>query len=173
MRNCAEGLIVALIGLGAVWGAYQVPSAQDGETWAGLVPMVVAVGLTLGGVLMVIDTLKQVAAENAAGTGISEGNEESTDSVGTSRESSSTVKTVIGVAVLAFVYQYAIVAFGYLLPTALVAPVVLYVFGVRSVPGLLLSMVLCPLVFHLIFFELLGVFPPYGDVFEPLDLIRS
>jgi len=29
------------------------------------------------------------------------------------------------------------------------------------------------LVFHLIFFELLGVFPPYGDVFEPLDLIRS
>lgn len=157
MRNITEGAVVALIGLGAVWGAYQVPPAQDGETWAGLVPMVVAVGLTLGGVLMVIGKLKEVAVS----------------SVGTVAQSSSTVKTVIAVAVLAFVYQYAMVAFGYLLPTALIAPVMLYIFGIRSVVGLAVSMVLCPLVFHLLFFELLGVFPPYGSVFEPLDLIRS
>lgn len=161
MRNIADGLIVALIGLGAVWGAYQVPSAQDGETWAGLVPMVVAVGLTLGGVLMVIEKLKAGAvcrSETASATTL---------------EDTSTFKTVIGVAILAFVYQYAMVAFGYLLPTALIAPVILYLFGVRSVVGLAVSMVVCPLVFHLIFFELLGVFPPYGSVFEPLDLIRS
>ncbi len=53
------------------------------------------------------------------------------------------------------------------------APVVLYIFGVRSRIGLAISVIVCPLIFHIIFFELLGVFPPYGEVFDLLDWFRG
>lgn len=149
-----EGVIISLTGLGAAWGAWQIPEAYAGEVWAGLVPMTVAAGLCLGGVLMIAGGLKvssQPVDKPVAGGRFP--------------------AKVLFLIALAFVYQAAIGAFGYLLPTALVAPLVLLAFGVRSKPGLLLAAVLCPLLFHLIFFELLGVFPPYGSVFEPLDLI--
>ncbi|REG82135.1 tripartite tricarboxylate transporter TctB family protein [Marinomonas pollencensis] len=157
MRKLIEGMVISLIGLSAVWGAYQIPAAQEGETWAGLVPMIVAVCLSLGGAIIVIGgfTESTITKSNV------------------SFRPSTTIIEVSGLAVLAFSYHYAISAFGYLLPTALVAPIALYTFGVRSPIGLAVSIVLCPLVFHTIFFELLGVFPPYGTVFDPLDLIRS
>ena len=37
----------------------------------------------------------------------------------------------------------------------------------------LLPLALLPLVFHLIFFVLLGVFPPYGEVFDLLSWIQG
>ncbi|WP_209000640.1 hypothetical protein, partial [Labrenzia sp. DG1229] len=75
--------------------------------------------------------------------------------------------------VIALLYQQSIRWFGYVLPTALAAPVVLFLFGIRSRVGLAVSVILCPLIFHILFFELLGVFPPYGEVFDLLDWIKG
>ncbi|WP_224826470.1 tripartite tricarboxylate transporter TctB family protein [Cognatishimia sp. MH4019] len=72
---------------------------------------------------------------------------------------------------LSVVYIWAISAFGYLLSTALAAPLALYIFGVRNLIGLCAAAVLCPAIYHSIFFVVLGVFPPLGAWFDLLDVI--
>ncbi|WP_315898805.1 tripartite tricarboxylate transporter TctB family protein [Tateyamaria omphalii] len=78
---------------------------------------------------------------------------------------------VAGLLFLSMAYVWAISVVGYLIATALAAPLALWIFGVRSVIGLSAAAVLCPGVYHLVFFELLGVFPPLGRWFDLLDVI--
>jgi len=80
---------------------------------------------------------------------------------------------VAGLLVLALVYSWAIGLVGYLVSTAIVAPLALVLFGIRDWRGLLAAAVLCPLIYHLIFFVGLGVFPPYGRWFDLLDVIQG
>ena len=156
MKTLIEGSVIIIVGLLAVWGAYQIPPAySESETWAGLVPMFVACSLVLIGVMMTISGLRMTA-----------------DNSQISKQTlSRTDLDVSLLVVLALIYHQAIVKFGYLIPTAITAPIVLAFFGVRSPAGLIVSAILCPIVFHLIFFKLLGVFPPYGEIFDVLDLI--
>ena len=156
-RTGFEGIPVALIGGAAIWGASLVPPPPQGETWAGIVPMVMAIALTLCGLWIAAGEIKAYLRNK--------GQERS--------RPNATALKVPGLFALSILYQQAMVYFGYLLPTAIIAPTVLYLFGVRSKTGLALSVVLCPLLFHLLFFELLGVFPPFGEMFDPLDLIRG
>lgn len=74
---------------------------------------------------------------------------------------------------VAVAYLLGITYFGYLLATAFCAPVVLTLFGVRSPLALVVSAVLCPTIYHLVFFVGLGVFPPYGEWFDLLDVIQG
>lgn len=159
MRKFTEGLVMAAVSLVALWGAWQVPAAPPGDTWAGIVPFSAAVALMLLAAIL----LMGAASQSAAGP---------QDSGADTREHSAALE-IVGLFLVALIYQQSFRWFGYLLPTALVAPVVLFMFGVRSRTGLALSAVLCPLAFHIIFFELLGVFPPYGEVFDLLDAIRG
>ncbi|GGX60805.1 hypothetical protein GCM10007385_32590 [Tateyamaria omphalii] len=73
--------------------------------------------------------------------------------------------------VLSVVYVWSISVIGYLVSTALAAPLALYLFGVRNPIGLIVAAVLCPAVYHGIFFVALGVFPPLGQWFDLLDVI--
>ncbi len=155
MRAYAEGLVLALIALFALWGAWQVPAASPGDTWAGIVPFSASVALLLLSGLMLAGAARQTAGDTG----------QDQDNVATLQ--------IIGLFIIALLYQQSFRWFGYLLPTAIVAPVVLYLFGVRSRIGLILSVVLCPLIFHLIFFVLLGVFPPYGEVFDLLSWLQG
>lgn len=155
MRAYAEGLVLALISIFAIWEAWQVPAASPGDTWAGIVPFSAALALLALSGVMVLSATRQTAGDTSD-----------------DQDSNATLQ-IIGLFIIAMLYQQSFRWFGYLLPTALVAPVVLFMFGVRSRTGLALSAVLCPLAFHIIFFELLGVFPPYGEVFDLLDAIRG
>ena len=157
MRAVFEGIAVTAIGGAALWGAFLIPAAPAGESWAGSVPMGVACGVFLIGMTMTVSALKQAVA----------GGRYDIPAIPKS------AWDVIGLVILSLVYFQSLVMFGYVLSTALVAPIALWSFGVRNRLGLVVSAVICPLVFHVIFFELLGVFPPYGKVFGPLDLIRS
>ncbi|MEP1930093.1 MAG: tripartite tricarboxylate transporter TctB family protein, partial [Roseibium sp.] len=94
------------------------------------------------------------------------------DQENTSAEASVTLE-VLTLFAIALLYQQSMRWFGYVLPTAIAAPVVLYIFGVRNWIGLAISVVVCPLIYHVIFFELLGVFPPFGEVFDLLDTIKG
>lgn len=156
MRAYAEGIVLMILGLVAVVGVWNVPAANDNETWAGIVPF----GAGLG--LLVIAGFMLLGAGRAASF---EGDD--------ARQGTGSVLYILGLFVIALLYQQFIRWFGYVLPTAIVAPVVLYIFGVRSWVGLAVSVVVCPLIYHIIFFELLGVFPPYGEVFDLLDAIRG
>ncbi|MBW4709190.1 tripartite tricarboxylate transporter TctB family protein [Roseobacter sp. YSTF-M11] len=81
------------------------------------------------------------------------------------------VPAIFALLLVSFVYVWTLSAFGYLISTALAAPVVLWIFGVRHPMGLGAAAVLCPLAYHAIFFELLGVFPPLGRWFDLLDVL--
>ncbi|SPJ27136.1 tripartite tricarboxylate transporter TctB family protein [Falsiruegeria mediterranea] len=154
MRAYAEGLVLTAISLVALWGAWRVPGATPGDTWAGIVPFSASLALLLLSGLMLLGASQQTAS-----------GEDKTDHAATFE--------IISLFLIALIYQQSFRWFGYLLPTAIVAPIVLYMFGVRSWVGLALSVVICPLVFHVIFFELLGVFPPFGEVFDLLDWIKG
>lgn len=153
MRAYAEGLVLAGLAVVALWGAWQVPGASPGDTWAGIVPFSAAIGLAILSAFLLLGAMRQPAE-------------------GTANDHAATA-SILGLFLIALLYQQSFRWFGYLLPTAIVAPVVLYMFSVRNLLGLALSMVLCPLVFHVIFFELLGVFPPYGEIFDLLDWIKG
>ncbi len=155
MRAYAESAVLALISLFAIWGAWRVPAASAGDTWAGIVPFSAASALLVLSGLMLLGAARQAAGDPEQ-----------------DQDSGATVQ-IIGLFILALLYQQSFRWFGYLLPTAVVAPAALYIFGVRSRIGLALSVVLCPLVFHLIFFVLLGVYPPYGAVFDLLSWIQG
>lgn len=156
MRVYAEGMVLLTLGVAAIVGVWSVPAANDNETWAGIVPF----GAGLG--LLVISGFMLLGARKAAATGADE-----------VAQDNRAVLYVLGLFALALLYQQSIRWFGYVLPTAIAAPIVLYVFGVRSWVGLGASVVLCPLIYHIIFFEILGVFPPFGEVFDLLDAIRG
>ena len=79
----------------------------------------------------------------------------------------------MGVFGLSILYYQLIVWFGYILPTAFMSPVMLYIFGVRNTAGLVGSGILCPIIFYVIFFVVLGVYPPYGTVFDILSKIQG
>lgn len=155
MRNFFEGIVLAVLSGMALWGALQVPPAPPGETWAGIVPFGAASGLLIVSVFMLVEARKPQPNGTVAGPA----------------ENSGTMHVII-LFLIALAYQQSMRWFGYVLPTAIVAPVVLYIFGVRSPVGLVLSVILCPLAYHIIFFKLLGVFPPYGEVFDLLGAIR-
>ncbi|MTI02658.1 tripartite tricarboxylate transporter TctB family protein [Roseibium sp. RKSG952] len=155
MRAYVEGLVLATLSLVAVWGAWQVPAASPGDTWAGIVPFAASVALLFLSILLILGASRQTAGIAPVST------------------DKGAAFQVIALFVIALIYQQSFRWFGYLLPTAIVAPVVFYMFGVRSWTGLVSSAVLCPLIFHIIFFVLLGVFPPYGEVFDLLSWIQG
>ncbi len=149
MRDMVEGIVLTVLSLIAIWGAWQVPAAGPGDTWAGIVPFGAAVALLVLSSLVLLGGLQAMLRGEGA---IPFGNTGTLD--------------ILILFAIALLYQQSFRWFGYILPTAIVAPVVLYIFGVRNPIGLVLSAVICPLVFHVLFFELLGVFPPYGEVFD-------
>ena len=52
-------------------------------------------------------------------------------------------------------------------------PSILLLFGMRNPMGLLVAAIVCPAVYHAIFFIGLNVYPPYGEWFDLLDLIQN
>lgn len=157
MRAILESAVIGAIGCVGIWGSLKIPAAGVGDTWAGIMPLAASIALNGLAGLMALGALRQQATSAGAET---EGGESAT-------------LEIIGLFLIALVYQQSLNWFGYILPTAVVAPIVLYMFGVRRWLGLALSVVLCPLVFHIIFFELLGAFPPFGMVFDLLDYFRG
>lgn len=72
---------------------------------------------------------------------------------------------------LGILYVLAIDRIGYLASTALVAPLAFVLFGERRPLVLALAATLVPLALHVVFFRLLGVFPPFGRWFDVLDVV--
>ena len=76
---------------------------------------------------------------------------------------------VAALLALSVAYVWAMARFGYLIPTALVAPAAMRLFGVRRPVWLLVAALAAPAAYDLIFFRALGVFPPLGDWFDLTD----
>ena len=89
----------------------------------------------------------------------------------TSDDPPSDPRAVAAMIALALAYIWTMGHLGYLISTALAAPLALALFGIRRPAALLVGAILAPLAYHLIFFRALGVFPPIGDWFDLLDVV--
>ena len=153
-RAVLVGGAVCLIGLGAVYGALQIPrGAEGGIGGARIFPYLASGAILIFGALEFHKGIR-----------------------GTDKTRFALTKVpfeITSLLALAIAYVLLITKLGYLIATGLVVPAALLLFGVRNPLGLLAAMVICPVVYQLIFFELLGVFPPFGEWFDLLDVIQG
>jgi putative tricarboxylic transport membrane protein len=151
-RNLHQtGPAIALLTMGvvAVTASFWIPLDYDGSMGARIFPLMSAGVLILLGGLM----LRPVKVDHET--------EVSQASIPTGP------LMLLAVAVL---YLWLIGKLGYLISTGFVTPVALWLFGIRRPAGLVVGALAAPVIFHLIFFEALGVFPPYGAWFDLLNL---
>ncbi|MFV1878687.1 tripartite tricarboxylate transporter TctB family protein [Nioella sp.] len=152
-NDALVGVALSLIGLVGIWATFQVNSNVDGGSTARLFPFAGSLALTGFGL---IETIKARPWLRETAPVLD--------------ESLWRILLLFGVSL---VYVWAISRFGYLLSTSVTAVFVFVIFGIRNVLGLATVALICPLVYHLVFFEILGVFPPYGLWFDVLDLFQG
>ncbi|MGI9393222.1 MAG: tripartite tricarboxylate transporter TctB family protein [Boseongicola sp.] len=146
------GGVLFLFGLFAGYFSLQIPADADGDTGARTFPLMGAAAVLLMGAL---ETRRGIQG-NAPPLALSD-----------------RPVSIIGLMVVAIAYVWLITKLGYLLSTGIAAPLAMWMFGMRNPLALLASAILCPAIYHLIFFELLGVFPPYGEWFDLLDILQG
>ncbi|UOA29330.1 tripartite tricarboxylate transporter TctB family protein [Pseudosulfitobacter sp. DSM 107133] len=146
------GPAIALLATGAVavTASFWIPLDYDGSMSVRVFPLISAGVLILLGGLM----LRPVKADEK-----------------TEASQLSIPAGPLMLLALVVLYLWLIGKLGYLISTGLVTPVALWLFGIRNPTGLAVGALTAPVIFHLIFFEALGVFPPYGAWFDLLDLI--
>lgn len=143
------GAVLSLFSIAILIASFQIDKDAGGGWGARIFPLFGAVTLLLVGLLELRQGLRQsVAAPTCV------------------------QPSVWVLLLLALGYVWLIGKIGYLLSTGLVTPSALWIFGIRRPSGLLLAAILCPTIYHLIFFELLGVFPPYGEWIDLLDILQ-
>lgn len=153
-QSTVTSIALALIGAGAMLASIDIPRDPDGGLGARVFPMMSSGALILLGTIGFLAGLKPVAARK-----------EKTDS--------RLLVQITAVLALSLFYVWIIGKLGYLISTALVAPSILLLFGVHNPLVLLTAAIVCPAVYHAIFFMGLGVFPPYGEWFDLLDLFQK
>lgn len=156
-QSTAVCITLALIGAGAILASIGIPKDPDGGLGARVFPLMASGSLLLLGVIGLI-TDQTADAERA--------NE-------VRRGHKKTLVQVFLLLALSLFYVWIIGKLGYLISTALVAPLVLMSFGIRNPFGLLIAAIVCPAIYHALFFIGLGVFPPFGEWFDLLDVIRK
>ncbi|SFI25461.1 tripartite tricarboxylate transporter TctB family protein [Jannaschia pohangensis] len=146
------GAVLTVFGIAALVACFQIDLDRDGGWGARIFPLAAAGALV---VLGLVELAKGLREGRAIPLPAFDG------------------WAVTGLLILALGYAWAIGLVGYLVSTAIAAPLALLLFGIRDWRGLLAAAVLCPVIYHLIFFVGLGVFPPYGRWFDLLDVIQG
>lgn len=147
-------LALLLIGICSVVVSLDIPKDPDGGLGARVFPMMSSGALVLLGVLGILSGIKGYSNERKE------------------KKGENFFLKITGLLVLSLFYVWIISKLGYLISTALVSPLILLLFGVRNLAGLLIAAIICPVVYHAVFFIGLGVFPPYGEWFDLLDVIQ-
>lgn len=153
IREALPGLALVVIGLGCLVATFNIEILDHGGIGPRVFPMAAAVIVAGLGAVQVLSARSAPAEDEDA-------------------PEDGDFGWIAALLALSVVYVTVINYFGYIIGTAIAAPAVLYIFGIRSVPGLLIAAVLCPVIYHLIFFVGLGIFPPYGLWFDVLDLFE-
>lgn len=146
------GVAICLAGAFAAFFSLQIPAEANGDAGARTFPYLGAGALLLLGLLEIRKGLNEP---------------------GNFPTLPQRAMPVLGVAVLGIAYVILMTKLGYLVATAVVAPLILWLFGVRKKIGLLAAAILCPAIYYVIFFVLLGVFPPFGEWFDLLDMLQG
>lgn len=142
------GFFLAILGTGLFWLTQDVRITEAGLIGPRFVPQVVSALLVAGGLALVF------------------GKTESRDS-----GVSPAPLRAVGLILIGLAHVYLTPRVGYLATSTLVAAATLTLFGVRDWRVLFAATLALPLVMHLAFIELMGVFMPRGRWFDVLSLI--
>ena len=146
------GAVLTCLGVAAVVASLAINKDADGGWGARIFPLIGAGALVILGVLEFRKgylSPPQVSGEAAP------------------------MKRMLALLAVSLVYVWLIGKFGYLISTGGTAILTLMIFGVRNPVALGIAAILCPAIYHVIFFVMLGVFPPYGEWFDLLDVIQG
>lgn len=147
-----SGFALALLGLGLFWLSQDIRVTEVGLIGPRFVPQVVSVLMVLGGLTLALSRGQ-----------------------GPSNEASPTSNPVPWRAacliVIGLMHVFLTPLIGYLATSALVAATGLALFGVRDWRVLLAGTLALPLIVHMVFIELMGVFMPQGRWFDLLALL--
>jgi putative tricarboxylic transport membrane protein len=147
------GGTLALLGVGGIVASFGINPDPDGGWGARIFPLFGSGSLLLLGGLELLKGLR-----GAAGFG---------------GQDKKALTDIFAMLLLSLAYVWLMAKFGYLISTAIAAPLAMWIYGIRNPLGLLVAAILCPLIYHLIFFVGLGVFPPLGEWFDLLDVIQG
>ncbi len=146
----AVGAALILLGIGATAASFNIALDQYGRWGARVFPLAGSLSLLILGVI-------ELRSGQAARP---------------ERKDSSSLPAIVALLCLSVAYVWVMGRVGYLISTGIAAPLALWIFGIRNIWGLVVAAILCPLIYHLVFFVALGVFPPYGDWFDLLDVLQ-
>ncbi len=144
------GTIVLAFGLGVFALSFGIGKTQWGAESARLFPQMASIVIAVLGALYLRQEVLGQVEEPQPGAG---------------------ERQLLWLAILGGIYIFAIGKFGYLLSTGAVFPIVLWIFGTRSVVALAASSIAAPMGFHILFFEILGLFSPRGAWFDLLNVL--
>lgn len=150
-RSVIIGFTLVTIGLVALIASLGIKLDADGGWGARIFPLTGSSALLVLGALQILEGVVQPPADQ--------------------QPVPNSISRVVVLLVLSIGYVWTMSKLGYLISTAFVAPLIFILFGVRSRFGLIIAAILCPAVYHLIFFVGLKVFPPLGEWFDLLDLV--
>ncbi|NIA69566.1 tripartite tricarboxylate transporter TctB family protein [Pelagibius litoralis] len=147
------GGALALFGATAIAASFGINPDPDGGWGARTFPLVGSGALLLLGLL---------EARKGLGAGAA-----------TTRQTTNSLPSVLALLLLSLAYVWVISKLGYLIGTGLAAPLALWLFSIRNPFGMVAAAIVCPAVYHAVFFIGLGVFPPLGEWFDLLDVIQG
>ena len=162
----ATGLALAALGLAACLGALAIGEGWGAESWGPrTVPLLAGAALLAAGLADAASGAAPGAASEAAS-----GARAPVDRDAASDGNPRLVWALLGTFVL---YALLMARTGYVVSTAAASVAAFALFGARRPAVLVAVGVLCPLGLHLVFFSLLGAFPPRGTWFDVLDWLPS
>ncbi|PUB14321.1 tripartite tricarboxylate transporter TctB family protein [Yoonia sediminilitoris] len=146
---------MATVGSVATILSLQIPVSPRGDAGGQTVPLIAALGLCMLGLL---EMLRGASVSRRGSMG-----------AGATQSDNRYLKYVLALLVLCVTYGFLIGAIGYHLSTGLAAVAGMWLFGMRHRLGLLLAALVTPVLYHMIFFVGLAIFPPFGEWFDVYD----
>ena len=133
-----------VLGICAAVASLEIPRDPNGSLGARVFPIMASVTLIILGILGILGGVSQIKGRINAET---------------EKSTSTSFFKVAALLILSIFYVWTMSTFGYLVSTALISPLILLLFGIRNPVGLLIAAIVCPAVYHAIFFMGLECLP--------------
>lgn len=155
------GLAIILMGMYFYYSGSFIESFGDDVVGPQFIPRITALTLALLGLVLLVLSIVRFEGDSLK------------DPVADLVGSGFFAKVFFPLGLTAIVYVTLFSQFGYFASTLVVTPIVLWIFGNRGIPKIILMTVVTALIFYLIFIQFLGVFDVPGALFNLSELIRQ